>query len=131
MILKLDTGGSTPLYVQLRNQIVLGIGRGELAIGEELPSVRQLAGDAGINMMTVSKAYQLLRREGYIEIDRRRGARVSPSADRSGAFREKVEEELELLVTESCLRGVPREEFLALCERAYGQLRLRRGEAGA
>ena len=50
MIIELNTSSDTPIYVQLRNQIVLGIGRGELKEGEGLPTVRQLAQDAGINV---------------------------------------------------------------------------------
>ena len=41
MILSLDMGSEVPIYVQLRNQIVTGIGKGELAVGERLPTVRQ------------------------------------------------------------------------------------------
>ena len=70
MILKLNMSSETPIYVQLRNQIVLGIGRGELQLGEGLPTVRQLAQDVGVNTMTVNKAYTALKNEGYIEIDR-------------------------------------------------------------
>lgn len=125
MLLELDAGSETPLYVQLRNQIVLGIGSGAFALGERLPTVRQLAQDARVNVMTVSKAYQILKREGYIEVDRRHGARVSPSAACSDEFRERVEAELALLVTESSLCGLKKEDFLALCERAYNGLRIR------
>ena len=78
MILSLDMGSEVPIYVQLRNQIVTGIGKGELAVGERLPTVRQLAQDAGVNVMTVNKTYQLLKLEGFIEIDRRKGAIVCP-----------------------------------------------------
>ena len=66
MILKIDMSGETPIYIQLRNEIVKGIGRGELAPGENLPTVRQLALELGVNTMTVSKAYQLLKSEGFI-----------------------------------------------------------------
>ena len=69
MIIELDMNSSTPIYVQLRNQIVMGIGRGELKLGESLPTVRQLAQDIGVNTMTVNKAYQILKTEGYIKID--------------------------------------------------------------
>ena len=48
MILKIDMAGSIPIYVQLRNEIVKGIGRGELAAGENLPTVRQLASELGL-----------------------------------------------------------------------------------
>ena len=61
MILSLDMSSDVPIYVQLRNQIVTGIGKGELKAGESLPSVRQMAQDAGINSMTVNKAYQILK----------------------------------------------------------------------
>ena len=76
MIIRLNTASTVPIYVQLRNQIVTGIGRGELKVGEKLPTVRQLALDAGVNTMTVNKTYQILRAEGFIEIDRRNGATV-------------------------------------------------------
>ena len=66
MIIELDMSSSTPIYVQLRNQIVKGIGKGELKTGEKLPTVRQLASDAGVNTMTVNKAYQILKNEGFI-----------------------------------------------------------------
>lgn len=77
MIIELDMASSTPIYVQLRNQIVKGIGKGELKTGEKLPTVRQLASDAGVNTMTVNKAYQILKNEGFIRTDRRLGAFVS------------------------------------------------------
>ena len=74
----MDFKSEVPIYLQLRNQILLGIGRGDLRPGEHLPAVRQLAQDAGINPMTVSKAYALLKREGFLDVDRRRGAVVNP-----------------------------------------------------
>ena len=76
MIIELDMSSSTPIYVQLRNQIVKGIGKGELKTGEKLPTVRQLASDAGVNTMTVNKSYQILKKEGFIRTDRRLGAFV-------------------------------------------------------
>ena len=119
MIIKLDTTSTIPIYVQLRNQIVIGIGRGDLKIGEGLPTVRQMAEDIGVNMMTVNKTYAILKQEGYIEIDRRHGAQVSPRVDFSGQFREKVESELTLLISESSLKGLSRDEFMELCTEIY------------
>lgn len=119
MIIQLDMAGDTPLYVQLRNQIVMGIGKGEIKVGEKLPTVRQMALDAGVNTMTVNKAYQVLKAEGFIEIDRRHGATVRLTADVSGQFREKLEGELELLSAEAKLKGVDKKEFLALCEELF------------
>ena len=74
MIIKINSRSEIPIYLQLRNQIVKGIGKGELEQGEILPTVRQMAADLGVNAMTVSKAYQLLKAEGFIETAGERAA---------------------------------------------------------
>lgn len=124
MIIELNTASDIPIYVQLRNQIVLGIGRGELKSGESLPTVRQMAQDTGINVMTVNKAYGVLKAEGFIEIDRRHGAKICPRVDNGVQYREKVEEELELLITETMLKGMKKEEFIKECEEIYNRQQL-------
>lgn len=124
MLLHLDMKSNTPIYVQLRNQIVLGIGKGELKLGEGLPTVRQMAEDIGVNMMTVNKSYTILKNEGYIEIDRRHGAKINPKLDLHGEFKEKVEEELTLLITEASLKGMNRGEFMKLCGKLYDELNI-------
>lgn len=124
MIIELNTASDIPIYVQLRNQIVLGIGRGELKSGESLPTVRQMAQDTGINVMTVNKAYGVLKAEGFIEIDRRHGAKICPRVDNGAQYREKVEEELELLITETMLNGMKKEEFMKKCEEIYNRQQL-------
>lgn len=118
MLIRLDMASATPIYVQLRNQIVMGIGTGALKVGEKLPTVRQMAADAGVNTMTVNKTYQLLKAEGFIEIDRRRGAVV----DTAGVFREKLEGELALLGAEAKIKGMNEQEFLQLCETIFESL---------
>ena len=72
MVISINDASEIPIYQQIRNQIVLGISDGRLAPGEQLPTVRALAEEIGINSMTVSKAYTLLKQEGYIYTDRRR-----------------------------------------------------------
>lgn len=91
MVIELDFASDTPIYVQLRNQIVKGIGKGELKAGEKLPTVRQLAFDAGVNTMTVNKTYQILKAEGFIKTDRRLGAFVAENINMDIEFREKLE----------------------------------------
>ena len=76
MLLQLDFSTATPIYQQIRDQIVRGIAEGELAPGERLPTVRALASECGANAMTVSKAYQLLKQEGHVLGDRRGGTFV-------------------------------------------------------
>lgn len=124
MIIELDMNSSTLIYVQLRNQIVMGIGRGELKLGESLPTVRQLAQDIGVNTMTVNKAYQILKTEGYIKIDRRHGAIVSDNIDMDIVFREKLENELELLLAEAAINGMDKNDFLSMCNEIYSKIKV-------
>lgn len=124
MIIELDMNSSTPIYVQLRNQIVMGIGRGELKLGESLPTVRQLAQDIGVDTMTVNKAYQILKTEGYIKIDRRHGAIVSDNIDMDIVFREKLENELELLLAEAAINGMDKNDFLSMCNEIYSKIKV-------
>jgi len=123
MILELDMSSPIPIYVQLRNEIVMGIGRGELKVGEGLPTVRQMAQDVGVNNMTVTKSYNILKNEGYIEIDRRHGAKVKPMLDITGEFREKLENELLLLIAESGLKGIKRKDFLDMCTNIFENMK--------
>lgn len=131
MLIELNMSSDAPIYVQLRNQIVMAIGRGELSLGEGLPTVRQMAQDTGVNAMTVNKAYAILKNEGYIEIDRRHGAKVSPTLDVTGEFREKLEGELELLIAESELKGIRREDFLELCGSIFDNMASGKSQAVA
>jgi DNA-binding transcriptional regulator YhcF (GntR family) len=117
MILKFDFSSSEPLYMQLRNQIVIGIGEGKLKPGEKLPTIRALAEESGINMMTVSKAYQLLKQEGYITTDRRSGATVARKEMVSVS--DATLKALRICVSELRLAGMNKEEIMALCANVY------------
>lgn len=122
MIIELDMNSDVPIYVQLRNKIVMGIGHGELKIGESLPTVRQMAQDIGINTMTVNKAYKILKKEGYIEVDGRHGAKVNPNLLDKVEFKEKLEKDLELLIAESGIKGVKKDEFLKICSELFDNM---------
>ncbi len=106
-----------PIVMQIRNQIVIGIAEGKLKPGEQLPTIRALADESGINMMTVSKAYQILKQEGYITTDRRSGARVALKDDK--AVNEKTMQQLRLAVSELRLSGMKEEEILSLVSELY------------
>ena len=118
MLLKLDFGSDRPIYTQIRDQIVLGIARGELAAGERLPTIRALSEECGINMMTVSKAYQLLKQEGYITADRRSGAAVAARRETAGPTKETLDG-LRLRLGELRLAGMDEEQVLDLCRKLY------------
>ena len=82
MIIKIDFESEEAIYIQLRNQIIMGIATDRIREGDSLPSVRQLAENIGINMHTVNKAYAVLKQEGYIKLDRRRGAVIALDIDK-------------------------------------------------
>lgn len=119
MLLELDFSSETPIYVQIRNQIVKGIATGELKNGEKLPTIRALAEQSGINMMTVSKAYQLLKSEGYIETDRRSGASVATSNVPQKALDKRALDELEIIIAQAKLAGMEEADFLILCQEIF------------
>ena len=114
----------TPIYLQIRNQIVLGIANGELHPGEKLPPIRTLASETGINTMTVNKAYQLLKQEGYLVTDRRSGAMINPARATGQPHLPLTEHtQLKLLLSEFFMNGVSKEELLSACEAIYDNLK--------
>ncbi len=122
MILKLNFQSEVPIYQQICNQIIYWISTGELKPGEKLPTVRGLAEEAGINSMTVSKAYQQLKAEGYLVTERRNGVTVSGQFRTPGELSEEDTRELVLLISRARIAGVPEEKFLELCESFYDRM---------
>lgn len=120
MIIRINELSDVPIYMQIRNQIVMGISSGELEGGEQLPTVRALAMEMGINTMTVSKAYQLLKTEGYIMTDRKNGARIRTSIQKQGNISDSNKAELKRIVSEARLSGVSKNDLLSLIDEFYG-----------
>ena len=80
-----------------------------------------LAEDAGVNVMTVSKAYQLLKAEGYLATDRRAGAVVCAPRGKAAGLSADQTARLNLLAGEARLAGLTLEDFLAACKAAFGE----------
>lgn len=118
MILEVDFNSEEALYIQLRNQIIVGIATNRLKEGESLPSVRQLAESIGINMHTVNKAYTVLKQEGFVKVDRRRGAVIAIEADRISDL-EQMRESLRVILARASCRNISREEVHALIDEIY------------
>ena len=109
MVIEIDFNSDEAIYVQLMNQIIMGIATSRLQEGDPLPSVRQLADTVGINMHTVNKAYSLLRQEGFVTIDLRRGAIIAVDVDKIKAL-EEMKENLLVALAKGCCRNVSRIE---------------------
>ena len=119
-VIEIDFNSDEAIYVQLMNQIILGIATSRLREGDPLPSVRQLADTVGINMHTVNKAYALLRQEGFVTIDRRKGAVIAVDVDKIKAL-EEMKQNLVVAMARGCCKNVTREEVHALIDEIYDE----------
>ncbi len=117
-MIEIDFNSEEALYLQLCNQIILGIASSRFQEGDSLPSVRQLADTIGINMHTVNKAYTVLKQEGYVKVDRRKGAVVAIDVDRIRAL-EELRRELQVILAKSSCRNISKEVIHELIEEIY------------
>ena len=122
MLIEIDFNSNEAIYVQLQNQIIMGIATDMIREGDTLPSVRQLADTVGINMHTVNKAYSILKQEGFIQLDRRRGAVVAIDADKAQAML-KLREKLAILLAIGCCKNIGREDVHALVDEIFDEYR--------
>ena len=118
----LDFASHIPIYIQIRNEIVQAMADGRLSDGERLPTVRALAEEAGINSMTVNKAYQMLKQEGYIITDRRNGATVHFQNKSSDTVKREIKDKLELIVAEAKAGGMKESDMVDVLHELYQEL---------
>ncbi|HBV85002.1 MAG TPA: GntR family transcriptional regulator [Lachnospiraceae bacterium] len=118
MYIEIDFNSDEALYLQLRNQIIIGIATSQFQEGDALPSVRQLADAIGINMHTVNKAYSVLKQEGFVKVDRRKGAVIAIDIDKMQA-REDLKRNMQVLLAKSSCKRISREEVHALIDEIY------------
>jgi len=118
MLINIDFQSEEALYIQLRNQIIIGIATSTIQEGDVLPSVRQLAEDIGINMHTVNKAYSVLRQEGLLTIDRRRGAVITLDDDKLKAL-EEMKMDLRMLLAKGRCKNVSCDEVHDLVDEIF------------
>lgn len=110
VIVSIDFNSDEAIYIQLRNQIILGIATSEIREGDNLPSVRELAENIGINMHTVNKAYTILKQEGYVKLDRRKGAVIALDYNKIRAV-ETLKNQMRLILAEAFCKNISYEEI--------------------
>ncbi len=125
MLVEIDFDSTEALYMQLHNQIIVQIAQSVLHEGDQLPSVRSMADEIGINMHTVNKAYALLRDEGFLHLDQRRGAVIAvDEAKRSDL--ESIREELNFIAAQAVLKGINRDEMHDMIDEIYNNYEMKR-----
>ena len=120
MVIEIDFNSDEAIYVQLMNQIIMGIATSRLQEGDPLPSVRLLADTIGINMHTVNKAYSLLRQEGFVTIDRRRGAIIAIDVDKMKAL-EEMKQNLMVALARGYCKNISRAEVHDLIDEIFDE----------
>ncbi len=118
MILKIDFDSEEAIYIQLRNQIIMGIAAAQIVEGQSLPSVRALAENIGINMHTVNKAYAVLKQEGFVKLDRRRGAYIAVDYDKQFAQHE-LAKNLQIVLAEAICKNISRKEVHSIVDQIF------------
>ena len=118
MFVEIDFNSDEAIYIQLMNQIIIGIANSEINEGDNLPSVRDLAEDIGINMHTVNKAYGILKQEGYLKLDRRKGAVIAIDADKMKA-KEELYLSMKVLLAKAICRNIQPEEVHQIVEQIF------------
>lgn len=118
MDIQLDPLSPTPIYQQIRDEVVRGIACGALVRGDALASVRSLASAFAINPATVSKAYDLLRAEGLVATNAKSGTFVA--RDRAGGppaepFVDDWRARALTLLAEARAQGMSPDEIAAAC----------------
>jgi GntR family transcriptional regulator len=115
MVIKIDFNSDEAIYLQVKNQIIRGIAANEFRNGDPLPSVRSLAEDIGVNMHTVNKAYAILRQEGYVKVDRRRGACISVDPNPAD-WELEIREPMAAAIARASCRGMTRQQIHGLVD---------------
>lgn len=118
MVIEIDFNSGEALYMQLRNQIILGIATAKYQEGDSLPSLRQLADEIGVNMHTVNKAYTVLKQEGFVKVDRRKGAFIAVDLNKLRAM-EEINKELRVILAKAGCKGISKEEVHEMIEEIY------------
>ncbi|SEA03146.1 DNA-binding transcriptional regulator YhcF, GntR family [Lachnospiraceae bacterium NK3A20] len=118
MYIEIDFSSDEAYYQQLCNQIIQGIATSQFSDGDVLPSVRELAEEIGINMHTVNKAYSVLKQEGFVKVDRRKGAVVSVDSNKQHAL-DMIRKEMQPLLAESYCRNLSREDIKGMVDEIY------------
>lgn len=113
MFLTVDASDTRPLYKQVIDGVKALIARGDLRPGMTLPSVRQVAGDLGVNLNTIAFAYRELQEEGFLTVRHGAGAVVSSQRSR-GIDESELRKPLRTALTQLVLAGIGDREIAAI-----------------
>jgi len=118
-MIRIDINSSKPLEEQIASALRQTLAQGTMEPGDELPSVRQLAGDLGVHFNTVARAYQRLANEGLITVRRGRSAVIRPQRRAATRVtRSDLESRLAEAVAAALLGGLSRDDITTTFQEA-------------
>ncbi len=120
MFLHIERGSSTPISRQIAEQIAALCAAGSLKVGDQLPSVRQLARELTVNQNTVLRVYERLSADGLLDMRHGEGTFVAGNASRRRYEKQRRQflDELGLIVRRGLMLGISPEEVRQLCDEA-------------
>lgn len=115
----IDLYSRTPIYEQIKEQIIELINKGIYKPLEKLPSIRTLAADLELNVNTVKRAFQDLEAEGVVYSLQGRGVFVSGNAVNNEGVKAKAAESLTTAIASAKAKGLTKDEIIALTKKIF------------
>ena len=120
-VVLIDKQSRVPAYEQIRNQLLTLILIGSFAPHSQLPSIRSIAADAGVNINTVKKAFSDLESYGAIYTVPGKGSFVSEKAFKSDTVHDTAVSEISDAISASRAKGLKKQEIIAILNEIYTQ----------
>ena len=118
----LDFSAKTPIYEQIKEQVVFLVHKGVYAPDDKLPSIRTLAAELGVNVNTVKRAFSELEDGGVVYTQPGKGVFVSKGAILNEELKEKALSDVKVSVCSAISMGVKKDEFLILIEELFDNI---------
>lgn len=122
VLISVDHNSKTPIYRQIRNQIIREISAGKLKEGESLPSSRLMAGMLDVNFHTVNRAYECLRDEGLIKLSRGKKYVIS-SPVKSRKNMDEFEIIQKAVIAEALAKGLEGTDIMQIVKKQLGTMK--------
>ncbi|MGG2107832.1 GntR family transcriptional regulator [Lysinibacillus pakistanensis] len=123
MNVKIDITSNIPFYQQLTQQLLLAIATGNLQHGDQLPSIRDLAGQTSLNLHTVHKSYKELQKKGVITI--KPGSKTflinENATETQNANLSQIAMKLEQIIIEACVLGIGEQQLKQVFQEGVGK----------
>ena len=115
----IDLYSRTPIYEQIKEQIIELINKGVYKPLDKLPSIRTMAADLELNVNTVKRAFQDLEAEGVVYSLQGRGVFVSGNAVNNEGVKAKAAESLTTAIASAKAKGLTKDEIIALTKKIF------------